>query len=111
MWMHHRKDEGVRIITVSGRVDAESSPQFDENCKKWIIREDELVILDLGGLDYISSSGLRSLLFTAKRIKSWGGRMILVSVHGSVREVLEISGLLSLFKVSDTVESALTEVP
>ena len=56
--------------------------------------------LDLNGLEYISSSGLRILLAAMKKIKAQGGTMTVKNVGAQVREVLEMTGFAEIFNLS-----------
>jgi len=63
-------------------------------------------VLDLAGVDYLSSAGLRSILTLGKHAQSSGGKLVLCGIRGTVREIFEISGFLSLFPVADDMEQA-----
>ena len=66
-------------------------------------------VLNFGGLEYISSAGLRSILSTAKQLKVKEGRLLFADLRGPVKDVFKISGFGSLFKIYDTEEEALRE--
>ncbi|MBF0120274.1 MAG: STAS domain-containing protein [Desulfobacterales bacterium] len=102
-----KKDKKAVIFTVKGRVDAITSPELEKKLVAEIGGDEKNFIINMRGLDYISSAGLRVILFIAKKIKSKQGDILLVGLQGSVKEVFEISGFLSIFKVFDTEEAAL----
>jgi len=60
---------------------------------------DQPVVLDLRGLDFVDSSGLRGLLLLRRRVDEAGGRLVLREPTPSVRRVLEVSGLDKVFSV------------
>jgi anti-anti-sigma factor len=94
------------VIKLGGRLDAESTPQFNAACES-LIRSGALhMVLDLAALDYISSAGLGSILRLAKKLEELGGAALLCGLRGLVREVFEVTNLLSLFKVFDSPEDA-----
>jgi anti-anti-sigma factor len=64
------------------------------------------LLIELSQLEYISSAGLRVLLVVAKRIQQKGGKVVLCALVPNVKEVFEISGFSSIFKIFDTVEDA-----
>ena len=68
------------------------------------------VVLSMGGLDYVSSSGLRVLLKAAKRAHSEGQGFCLASLNDSVKEVFDISGFTALFDIVGTEDEALKVV-
>jgi anti-anti-sigma factor len=95
------------VLTVSGRMDAENAPQFEEKCKD-CIREGHInLVADLGGLAYVSSMGLRSFLAVAKTLQSKGGALRLCCLKGLVKQVFEITGLMQILSVYESVESAI----
>ncbi len=101
-----RKDQGL-LVAVRGRMDALMATEF-EGAFDSLIRDGGLkVALDMSGLDYVSSAGLRSILGAYKKIKSAGGALVLCGLSGTVKEVFEISGFASIFQVFDTVDAAL----
>ena len=63
--------------------------------------------MNLAGLEYVSSAGLRVLLVTAKKLSRQNGKIVLCGLQDTVREVLTISGFLSIFQVAaDEAEAA-----
>ncbi len=97
---------GQVVLVVSGRMDAENAGQFEEKCNECIAEGHTNLLVDLGGLTYISSMGLRSFLSVAKLLQGKGGALGLCCMKGLVKQVFEITGLLQIFPVYDSVESA-----
>lgn len=97
---------GRVVLIVSGRMDAENASIFEEECMRCVAKGDTTLVADLGGLTYISSIGLRSFLSVTKTLQSKGGALRLYGLRGLVKQVFEITGLLQVFSVYDTVESA-----
>jgi anti-anti-sigma factor len=58
------------------------------------------LVADLGGVDYTSSAGLRSLLLILKEIRQKGGDLRLAGVRSNVLKVLTLSGFTSIIKVT-----------
>ena len=69
------------------------------------------VVIDLAGVEYISSAGLRVLLLAAKRLRPPQGSLVLCGLGPSVRTVLELAGFMSLFVVEPGREQALARGP
>ncbi len=95
------------VFLVSGRMDAENAPQFEENCKACIAEGLTSLIVDLGELAYVSSMGLRSFISIGKTLQGKGGALRLCRLNGLVKQVFQITGLIQIFPVYETVESAL----
>ena len=94
------------VLVVSGRMDAENASQFEEKCKGCMAEGHTSLVADLGGLAYVSSMGLRSFLAVAKSLQSKGGALRLCCLKGLVKQVFEITGLMQVFSVYESVESA-----
>ena len=85
-------------FTLTGRLDAVTSPQFEAE----LIPECEnakTIILDFKDVDYVSSAGLRVLLAGEKKSKSNGGKMFLTNVSDEVMEVLELTGFSNILNI------------
>jgi anti-anti-sigma factor len=95
------------VLLVSGRMDAENSPQFEQQCRASIAEGHTGLVVDLGGLSYISSMGLRSFVSVGKALQDKGGALRLCRLNGLVKQVFEITGLLGSFPVYESVEAAL----
>ena len=108
MKIHHMGQKKNHIvITVEGRMDAVSAPEFEKFLNGLIDEGALKVIVDFEGLDYISSAGLRSVLITAKKIQSKGGEILIVSLHDTVKEIFEISGFSTIIPIHASVDAAL----
>ncbi len=98
---------GFTTLSLKGRLDAVSAAPAEATINKTIESGTSNIVLDLAGLDYISSAGLRVLLVTAKKLSRQNGKVVLCGLQDSVREVFEISGFLSIFPVAaDEAEAA-----
>jgi anti-anti-sigma factor len=95
------------ILEVKGRIDAVTTPKLEEECKAWIDQGEKFVVMDLGGVDYISSAGLRTILMLARKLKGIGGEIRFCGLRGMVQEVFSISGFHSLFPIFSSVSEAL----
>jgi anti-anti-sigma factor len=94
-------------LIVSGRMDAESAPQFEEKCRAYIAEGLTGLVVDLGELTYVSSMGLRSFISVAKTLQEKGGALRICRLRGLVKQVFEITGLLEMFRVYESLDAAL----
>jgi anti-anti-sigma factor len=95
------------VLLVSGRMDAENAPQFEQKCNASIAEGLTILVVDLGELAYISSMGLRSFVSVAKTLQGKGGALRICRMNGLVKQVFEITGLIRIFPVYESIESAL----
>ncbi|MBI2332357.1 MAG: STAS domain-containing protein [Chloroflexi bacterium] len=83
---------GATIVTVSGRVDSETAPMLDAELTKAADGSSKLV-LDLKGVDYMSSAGIRAVVKASQAVEQKGGGVKLASVPESVQSLLYTVGL------------------
>ena len=95
------------IFDISGDIDLATSPQL----RKALLRElRELkmprVVLNLGAVRYIDSSGVASLVEGLKASRDVGSRFTLYGLNKTIREVLQLSKLLKIFEIYDNEEQS-----
>lgn len=105
-----RKEGNRHVISVKGRMDAVSSPDFEKELSLLMDKGRKLFVIDFSGLEYISSSGLRSILTIAKKLKATESIIVLASLRSTVKEVFEISGFSTIIPIYATVDDALSNV-
>ena len=89
----------VTIVEVSGRVDGMNADQLGTAIGGAIDEGGVHVVLDLSGVDYMSSAGLRELVNSLKKAKRAAGDIRLAQPSDRVREVLEMAGLDTVFRI------------
>jgi len=94
------------VVSISGRLDAFTAPDFEAHCRRIIGEGERALILDFANLEYLSSAGLRAILSVAKAMSAAGGQISLANARGPVREVFEISGFLGIFRVLDSLDTS-----
>lgn len=101
-------DPVYTVVPVTGRLDTATTTAFEKQCVKLISEGISHIVLDLTGLQYISSSGLRSILVVAKKLQANDGALALCNPGGIVQEVISISGFDNIFPVYDNLEALAT---
>ena len=96
----------AQLLTLTGRLDAESAPELEQQCERLITRETRMLIINVGTLDYLSSAGLRTLLGAGKKLQNNAGKLVLVAASGPVRQIVEAAGFDKIFPLCATVEEA-----
>ncbi|MEI8354740.1 MAG: STAS domain-containing protein [Deltaproteobacteria bacterium] len=105
-----KKEINAVVVTITGRLDAVTAPEYEKRLNELIAAEELCFVLDFEQLDYISSAGLRALLAAAKRLKGKGGQLRFANVRGTVKEVFDISGFGAIFQIHDSVTGALSGI-
>lgn len=91
------KNETSLLITVSGRIDPTTAPEFEKAVMENLDGVQDLV-LDLKDVPYTSSAGLRTLLLAQKKMMKQG-TMTLKNVQSSVIEVLKVTGYIKFLNI------------
>ena len=97
-----RQVNDVLVVEITGRLDTQGSGPAAEQMAGIAQGCNHKILLNLDMLEFISSSGLRVLLRTAKLLPKPEGRMIICQPQGVVKEVLEIAG--TGLRIHDTNE-------
>jgi anti-sigma B factor antagonist len=91
--------DNVPIVSVSGRIDGTTYKDLETILNELIDQNKSEIVLDLEGVVYISSVGLRVLLATQKKVRPKKGDLKLVSLQPFVIEVFEMTGFTRLFSI------------
>jgi anti-anti-sigma factor len=100
-------DNGILTLTMSGRLDGDTTDQFSDVLNRCIDQGSHKIILDLAGVDYVSSVGLRALIAGAKRVSPLGGKLVICAPHARVVKLLELAGFTSILAIAGTRDEAL----
>lgn len=99
----------VYIVKLSGRLDAASTPLVEKKLEKLQETSTKLLI-DFGGVHYLSSAGMRLLLSTSKKLKAKKGSIAFYGMGPEVMEIIKIAGfdrILPIFAKKDEALKAL----
>lgn len=102
--------DSILVLSPEGRIDHANSEDFRNSLGPFVDRcrkDGESIVLDLAGVDYISSAGLRSFMLAEKHAKAQGGRIVVAAMQPVVREIFEISRFTLVFETFATVREAL----
>lgn len=97
MTIKHKKDDRTVTVQIEGRIDTSTAPQFLDELKSLMVDIDELII-DLKDVEYISSAGLRDILFAQKTMNSLGS-MKIINVNETIMEVFELTGFVDILNI------------
>ena len=97
MKIDFNKENNVLNVSIEGRLDTTTAPSLEETLNE-DMGEAKNLILDLKGLEYISSAGLRVLLAAQKKMQKLGS-MKLINVCENVMEVFEITGFADILTI------------
>lgn len=107
MNINEKAENGITVLTISGRLDANTSGNLEARFLQSVETGASRFVFNLDGLEYVSSAGLRSLLLAAKKVKAIQGILVLAHLSEQVKEVFDMSGFSSIFKICATEDEAL----
>lgn len=92
----------VTLVEVRGRIDSTNADELGKVLNDSIEAGRNQLVLDLSGVEYMSSAGLREMVASLKRVRKGTGDLRLANPSDRVTEVLELAGLDTIFDVYDT---------
>ena len=104
--------DGILVLSPEGRIDHANSENFRTGLGPFVDRcksDGERIVLDLAGVDYISSAGLRCFMLAEKQAKAQGGTIVVAAMQPVVKEIFEISRFTLVFETFATVREALAK--
>lgn len=88
--LHEDADKSLLRVAVSGSLDSDTAPGFEQSLDDVVNAPWKLVVLDMKDLAYISSAGLRVVFKTAKALKQAGRSLAVANRQPQIEKVFEI---------------------
>jgi anti-anti-sigma factor len=102
MEITHQEFKHCDLLTLKGRVDSSTAPEFTRALEKVSGNGRYKIAIDMRELEYMSSAGFRALLAAQRNCKRYNrGEVVLVGLPHRIREALELAGFTELFKTFD----------
>lgn len=96
----------TRLIKLSGRLDIIGTGEIETRFAGYCAVNQCRILVDLSGVDFLASIGIRLLVINAKSVASRGGHMFILNPTPDVRHVLDISGIPPIIPIYDSLDSA-----
>ena len=103
--------DGTRVLALTGRLDTETSADVELTLQDLMAAGERNFLIDMSGIGYVSSAGLRVLLATAKQLEGGKGSLRLCSLNASVKQVFDVAGFSKLFSIFANRDAALAGMP
>ncbi len=98
--------DGITQVQLAGDIDGSSAPAAQAQIVP-LAGPNAKILLDMTGVAYMSSAGLRMLLSTYRQLSSKGGKMVLVGLSEDIQDTMSVTGFLKFFTVCTTVDEGL----
>ena len=110
MQIAERNQDGVTVFVLEGRVDSAGASEMDEALQAAAVGGKHRMVLDMAGVSYINSAGLRTLADVLTQNRAHEGDVVLVSLNPKVERVFKIIGFDRFFEIYDTVDRAVADL-
>ncbi len=98
--------QGVTVLQVKGRVDSESTPQLEEALTGLLKADCSKIVVNLKGVDFMSSAGLRAIVKAYQAAQKAGGSVRLAAVPREIESVMYTVGLDKMLIAYPTEQEA-----
>ena len=103
-----RQVDGVTIVDLSGRITlGEGSVMLRDQIRELLGKGEKKILLNLGDVTYIDSSGIGELVSAFTTVRNQGGELKLLNLTKKVHDLLQITKLYTVFDVKDDEASAI----
>ncbi len=108
MNLQTKKIGNVVVVYLQGRLDVHLSADIEKEINKLIKDEPNAhLLLNLSGVEYMSSSGLRIFVSTMRILKESNRKLKLCNMNSAVKKIFEVVELMDMFEIYDTEEEAI----
>jgi len=98
----------IRLIKLSGKFDIIGTGEIETKFTGYCTGDNARVVVDLSGVNFLASIGIRLLTLTAKSVTRRGGKMVILNPIPDVQQVLEVTGIPAIIPIYSSLESAET---
>jgi anti-anti-sigma factor len=98
--------DGGAVVRLAGEVDLSQSESFGRELAKAEENAPHVLVVDLRGVSFMDSTGLRLLLGALRRAEPVGRRLVIVRGQEQVRELFRVAGLDTVFELVDDPDEA-----
>lgn len=92
----------VVVVRLVGELDGRTAPRVEDSLVA-VIQPGCKVLLEMSGVSYMSSAGLRILLLLYRQITGQNGRVVLVGLQELLRDTMSITGFLDFFEDYESI--------
>jgi len=96
--VNESREGEVVVVNLAGRLDTSTATDFDFAMEPHADKPAR-ILLDLSGIQYVSSAGLRVFLMLAKKLQKAQGKLVLCGLNPTVREVFDIAGFSKILQI------------
>jgi len=95
------------VLTVEGSVDIYSSPELRGELKAALDSQAPRIVIDLGGVTFVDSSGLATMIEGLQKVQAYDGKLLLCNLNETVLGVFQLANLDHIFQIRESRDNAL----
>ncbi len=101
-----KKKDYVYSVELKGSIDTETYQQLEEELKELIDEMTKAVVLEMGGVDYVSSIGIRAILWAKKSLEEKNAGFAMVNLQPQIKKVFDVMKILPVVDIFDYMPEA-----
>lgn len=106
--LKHTIKNNILIVNLEGRLDVSVANEVEEELAEMIDKGGHnKVLLNMEGIEYMSSSGFRACISTLRKLNAKEGSLKISNIRPAVKRIFDVIELTSLFDIYDSDEEAL----
>ena len=106
--LNTRDEAGHTVLAVSGEVDVYTAPALRDRIADLLDSGQHQLVIDLGGVEFLDSTGLGVLVGGLKRVRAHDGSLRLVCTQERILKIFRITGLTKVFPIHASVAEAVS---
>ena len=102
----HTRDQ-ITVVELVGDIDCKTAPDAQAKILTQAEKPGRKLILDMGGVTFMSSAGLRLLLVMYRNIVGKGGKVVVANIPSDIAGTMEATGFLDLLTHRESVDAGI----
>ena len=101
-----KKKDYVYVVELKGSLDTEAAPQLEEEMNELIDDKTKAVIIDMKGVEYISSAGIGVIMKVKKSLKQKNAKFVMIDLQPQIEKVFAAMKILPIINILDDMSEA-----
>lgn len=107
MKLQEKESRGIVILSLSGDIlGGDDVALFKSKVKSLLDADKKNIVLDLGGVTYVNSSGIGMLVGGLTTVNQAGGKLKISNIEKNIRNIFTITNLVKVFDAFETTDAA-----
>jgi len=101
-----KKKDYVYSVVLKGSIDTETHHSLEDELKEIMDEKTKAIILDMGGVSYISSIGIKVILWAKKALESKGANFVMINLQPPIEKVFDMMKILPMLDIFNDMPEA-----